>query len=84
MSTQDHPVSMNEAHPLDPHNNNSYGTLVDDVYKQVQLPVLDALYGSATFVPMSDGALFEVSLANSGLIARPLNERAQSAIERWR
>lgn len=52
--------------------------------KLIQLPMLDALYGSATFVPMSDGALFEVSLANSGLIARPLNERAQSAIERWR
>lgn len=50
---------------------------------QMQLPVLDALYGSATFVPMSDGALFEVSLASSGLIARPLNERAQTAIARW-
>jgi len=47
------------------------------------LPFVDAHYGSATFVPMSDGALFEVSLSHSGLVARALNERAQSAIERW-
>lgn len=51
---------------------------------QWSLPFVDAHYGSATFVPMSDGALFEVSLTNSGLVARALNERAQSAIERWK
>jgi pyruvate/2-oxoacid:ferredoxin oxidoreductase beta subunit/NAD-dependent dihydropyrimidine dehydrogenase PreA subunit len=33
--------SMNEAHDRDPFNNNSYGTLVDQGYKLVSLPVLD-------------------------------------------
>jgi len=33
--------SMNEANPRDPYNNNSYGTLVDDGYKKVSLPILD-------------------------------------------
>jgi pyruvate/2-oxoacid:ferredoxin oxidoreductase beta subunit/NAD-dependent dihydropyrimidine dehydrogenase PreA subunit len=33
--------SMNEANPRDPFNNNSYGTLVDQGYKMVSLPVLD-------------------------------------------
>src|SRR6266481_6559900 len=33
--------SMNEANARDPFNNNSYGTLVDDGYKLVHLPVLD-------------------------------------------
>ena len=33
--------SMNEAHERDPFNNNSYGTLVDQGYKTVSLPVLD-------------------------------------------
>lgn len=47
------------------------------------LPFVSAVYGSATFVPMDDGALFEVSLTSSGLIARPLNERAQMAVSRW-
>ena len=33
--------SMNEASDKDPINNNSYGTLVDQGYKPVHLPVLD-------------------------------------------
>jgi len=44
---------------------------------------IDAVYGTATFVPMADGALFEVLLSNSGLLARPLNEPARAAIDRW-
>jgi len=45
--------------------------------------VIDAAYGTATFLPMSDGALYEVLLSNAGLLARPLNESARSAVERW-
>ena len=33
--------SMNEANERDPFNNNSYGTMVDQGYKMVSLPVLD-------------------------------------------
>jgi pyruvate ferredoxin oxidoreductase beta subunit len=33
--------SMNEASSRDPFNNSSYGTLVDQPYKQVKLPILD-------------------------------------------
>src|SRR4249920_993644 len=33
--------TMNEANERDPFNNNSYGTLVDQGYKLVSLPVLD-------------------------------------------
>src|SRR5581483_9086628 len=35
------PYSMNEAHAKDPFNNSSYGTLIDQGYKKVALPVLD-------------------------------------------
>ncbi len=35
------PPSMNEASDKDPFNNNSYGTLLDQGYKPVSLPVLD-------------------------------------------
>lgn len=48
-----------------------------------RLPWLETVYGSATFVPMSDGALYEVVLTHSGLAAHPLNDRAQSAVNRW-
>jgi hypothetical protein len=47
------------------------------------MPLVDANYGSATFVPMADNALFEVSLSNTGLLARPLNGPAREALAIW-
>jgi hypothetical protein len=47
------------------------------------ISIIDASYGSATYLPMEDGALFSVSLSNTGLLARPLNERAIQAVKRW-
>jgi len=46
-------------------------------------PGIDAYYGSATFVPMADGARFEVSLSRDALIARPANAAARSALGNW-
>ena len=48
------------------------------------LPGVDALYGSATFLPMADGALYEIKVSESGLLARPLNEAARAAVGNWR
>lgn len=48
-----------------------------------KLPIVDAVYGSATYLPMADGALFEVSLTGTGLVARPLNEVAEKAVGDW-
>jgi hypothetical protein len=47
------------------------------------IPWLDALYGSATFLPMADGALYEIKVSQSGLIARPLNQAARDAAGSW-
>jgi hypothetical protein len=44
------------------------------------VPFIDAIYGSATYLPMKDGALFEVTLSNTGLVARPLNDSAREAV----
>lgn len=44
------------------------------------VPVIDAVYGTATYLPMKDGALFQVSLSNTGLIARPMNDAAREAV----
>jgi hypothetical protein len=46
-------------------------------------PVIDAVYGSATFVPMADDALYEILLSHTGLLARPLNQPAQAAVTDW-
>ena len=44
------------------------------------LPGIDAYYGTATYVPMVDGARYEVSLSRDAIIARPSNDRARDAI----
>ena len=43
------------------------------------LPFVDAVYGSATYMPMANGARYQVSITQSGLIARPLNPAAEAA-----
>lgn len=40
---------------------------------------VDTLYGGAAYMPMADGARYEVWVTQSGLIARPANDRARTA-----
>lgn len=40
---------------------------------------VDTLYGSAAYMPMADGATYEVWITQSGLIARPTNDAARAA-----
>ena len=48
------------------------------------VPWADALYGSATYAPIADGAAYEVKVSQDGLIARPLNLPARQALGAWR
>ncbi|HZD54005.1 MAG TPA: hypothetical protein VE175_13230 [Woeseiaceae bacterium] len=47
-------------------------------------PGIDAHYGSATYVPMADGARFEVTLSRDALVARPTNAAARAALGNWK
>lgn len=47
------------------------------------MPWADAGYGSATYLPMADGAQYQVSLSQTGLLARPANQAAQDALSHW-
>jgi hypothetical protein len=47
-------------------------------------PWVDALYGSATYVPMVDGASYTVFVSFTGLLARPNNDIALKAVSEWR
>ena len=67
--------SLNQAERIDPWE------LVHRYHSWV--PWMDALYGSATFLPMADGALYEIKVSQSGLIARPLNQVARDAVGSW-
>lgn len=40
---------------------------------------VDTLYGGAAYMPMADGAKYEVWITQSGLIARPVNDAARDA-----
>ena len=48
------------------------------------IPWVDAVYGSATYMPMVDGAHYTVSVSSSGLLARPGNDIAHKAVGEWR
>lgn len=47
------------------------------------MPGVDAYYGTATYLPMADGARFEVTLTRTALIARPVNAAAREAVGQW-
>jgi len=48
------------------------------------LPFVDALYGSAAYVPMAEGAEYRVSVSALGLVVRPANGAAQRAVAGWK
>lgn len=47
------------------------------------LPWLNAYYGSATYLPMAHEAHYQIKLGQSGLLAKPLNEKAEQALKKW-
>ena len=47
------------------------------------MPGVDAYYGTATYLPMADGARFEVTLSRTALLARPVNAQAEQAVGQW-
>ena len=54
------------------------------------LPALSAVgllksqYGSAAFMPMVDGGIYQVILHEKGIVAEPINEIAKQAIDQWK
>ncbi|MCP4187173.1 MAG: hypothetical protein GY763_06160 [Gammaproteobacteria bacterium] len=47
------------------------------------LPFLDAYFGQAVFLPLSHGAVYTISINQSGLLARADNDIGQQAIDNW-
>jgi len=46
-------------------------------------PGVDAYYGTATYLPLADGARFRITLSRDALIARPVNDLARAAVGDW-
>lgn len=47
------------------------------------LKFADAEYGTATYLPMANGARYQVTISNFGLLARPENREAETALDNW-
>lgn len=47
------------------------------------LQAVDAHYGSGTYVPMTNGASYEVIMTQNGLITRPSNDQARDVLREW-
>lgn len=45
--------------------------------------LIDSRYGSAVYLPMADGAEYQVSIGVNGLLAKPQNAAAEGAVQRW-
>ena len=70
------------VYPLNPPNRLDLWELVHRYHSW--LPWVDAIYGSAVYLPMADAASYEINVSQSGLVARPLNQAARDALGNWR
>ncbi|HEY3486915.1 MAG TPA: hypothetical protein VGL10_02510 [Gammaproteobacteria bacterium] len=48
------------------------------------IPWMDAIYGNAVYLPMDQKAAYQITMSDSGLIARPQNASAEQAVKHWR
>ncbi len=51
--------------------------------RRFNMPFVEGVYGNSVFMPMRDGATYEIRLSASGLVAVPVNQQAREAVERW-
>ena len=71
-----HPLSMTEAD-----NGLPWRISTWDAARKYRkyVDAVDTLYGGAAYMPMADGARYDVWITQSGLIARPANDVARNA-----
>ena len=74
-------LNPRSVYSLGPKDNIDYWKIINDYKKW--LPWIDAYYGNATYLPMTNNAAYKLSLTQTGLIARPLDNKTQQAIKLW-
>ncbi len=47
------------------------------------IPWVDAIYGSAVYLPMAHGARYRITIGTQGLVARPENPAAKTVVQEW-
>ena len=74
-------LKTRSVYSLGPRDEIDYWKLINDYKKWLRW--VDAYYGSATYLPMADNATYEISLTQTGLVARPLDAKAEKIIKLW-
>jgi len=69
------------VHALAVERSFDFWQLVHEYHEWFQL--VDAMYGSAVFLPMTDQAEYSISISRNGLVARPGNAEAKRAVSGW-
>jgi pyruvate ferredoxin oxidoreductase beta subunit len=80
MTAAEEPRSMNVANERDPHNNNSYGTLVDSEYLEVDFPMLDVLDFNDRIIRSYEAGKGEKQLPADLSVARSLIPAGTAAL----
>lgn len=44
---------------------------------------IQAVYGNAAYLPMVEGADYDIKITQSGLLSVPLNDSARNAVQKW-
>jgi len=47
------------------------------------LPFIDSVYGSSVYMPLEDGAEYEILIGFTGLVVNSLNDHAKAAVHNW-
>lgn len=47
------------------------------------LPFIDSVYGSSVYMPLEDGAEYEIVIGFSGLVVKSVNDKAKTAVHNW-
>jgi hypothetical protein len=47
------------------------------------LPFIDAVFGSSVYMPLEDGAEYEILIGFTGLVVNSLNDNAKTAVHNW-
>lgn len=74
--------SERSVHPLNSSISVDVWQLLQNHYQRLSLQ--RTTFGSATFMPMVDDGLYEISLSANGLSSKPLNDKARDALNQWR
>ncbi len=79
-------ITDQQTQPLNFHSLRDFQTI--DSWKYLKrydsvLPFIESVYGSSVYMPLADGAEYEILIGFSGLVVKSLNYYAKAAVHSW-